>query len=197
LFVIDYVLIMSEEVDYGYGDCQPDDGYGDGTPAAAAVDYGYGDEAVAPTSAIGTKIIDYVKKSSDNGMDYGYGDGDPMDYGYGDDDGESPAVAHETTAPSPLEDRRPKRRCSVTKYTIENEDQESPLTAHTRINDFRNGSCSVVVVDDAKSTTTTSTPETVSSAVETKSSAASSETDGAAKKKKGMMHRIRKRLSIV
>jgi hypothetical protein len=59
---------------------------------ATAVDYGYGVEASAPTTAIGT-MIDYVKTTSDNGMDYGYGDGDPMDYGYG-DDASCAATAH-------------------------------------------------------------------------------------------------------
>ena len=81
------------EVDYGYGD-------------AAPVDYGYGDAT----------------------PDYGYGDASPDDnsnkttststaddYGYGDCDGGAPAV--------PQQERRPRRRCSITKYSLEAQEE--------------------------------------------------------------------------
>jgi hypothetical protein len=83
--------------DYGYGDTtSPDYGYGD-----AAVEYGYGDaDAAAPPD-----------------MDYGYGDNASApntDYGYGDDAGPGDVAPVKL----PTETRKPKRRCSVTKYSL-------------------------------------------------------------------------------
>jgi hypothetical protein len=184
-------MASKDEVEYGYGDCQPDYGYGDGAPTV--VDYGYNNNGAAAADHANKKSV-----TADHAavMDYGYGDGsptaDPMDYGYGDG---SPDEAPVSDPAMSQEDRRPKRRCSVTKYTIENEDQESPLTAHTRINEFRNGS--VVVVEDDAAAATPSTTTTLTTASPEAAVSDSKPEDGRVAKKKGMMHRIRKRLSIV
>lgn len=105
--------------DYGYDDA----------------DYGYGDDA--------------------QNMDYGYGDAPADDYGYGDTptDYDAPAqdygyeqedVVAEEIAPKR---RTPKRRCSVTKYSLvsaaENGGAEAEmvknLNAAEMLNQFRNG----------------------------------------------------------
>lgn len=62
-------------------------------------------------------------------VDYGYGD---MDYGYGDPEPEQTDSKGEEAAPV----GRPKRRCSVTKFSLPT---ETPLTAASVINDLRNG----------------------------------------------------------
>ena len=94
--------------DYGYGDAQPDYGYGEdmgyGDGAPDSTDYGYGNSAPDNT--------DYGYGDSAPATDYGYGDAAPeQDYGYGDS---SP-----TPAPPAPTKRRPRRRCSVTKYSLE------------------------------------------------------------------------------
>jgi hypothetical protein len=105
--------------DYDYED-QYDYGYGEG----AADDYGYGGDS-APD-------------------DYGYGDSAPDDYGYGPtDDVEQDTVAEEI-APKR---RTPKRRCSVTKYSLvsaaENGGAEAEMVKNLQaaeiMNQFRNG----------------------------------------------------------
>lgn len=84
--------------DMGYGDAQPDYGYGDGAPAT---DYGYGD---------GSPSTDYGYGDAAPSVDYGYGDDAPAtDYGYGDSAPAQPAEPK----------RRPKRRCSVTKFSLQ------------------------------------------------------------------------------
>lgn len=104
---------MAATVDYGYGD-SPDYGYGDTQP-----DYGYGE--TQPDYGYG--------ESKPDETDYGYGDAKPSeDFGYGDAKPDDPA---------PQEERRPKRRCSVTRYSIA--PQQAPLNAAAVINDFRNG----------------------------------------------------------
>jgi hypothetical protein len=104
---------MAASLDYGYGD---------------AMDYGYGDSA-QPDYGYGKSQPDYGYGEPQ--PDYGYGD-DPKpaseDYGYGDAKPDEPA---------PQEDRRPKRRCSVTRYSIA--PQQAPLNAAAVINDLRNG----------------------------------------------------------
>jgi hypothetical protein len=155
------------EVDYGYGDV--DYGYGDSAPAT---DYGYGDAAPSDQP------------------DYGYGDAAPveqMDYGYGD------AAPEE----APPKDRRPKRRCSVTKFSLAT---ETPLTAASVINDLRMGVTAdqqQPPADDCKSAVT---DETGSMDLDQDLTKAAEEeprkADAAAGKKQGMMSRIRRRLSI-
>jgi hypothetical protein len=90
------------EVDYGYGEPEPDYGYGD---EPAAEDYGYGDE---PTPEADYGYGDAAPATDD----YGYGDGGApggTDYGYGDDE----------PTPLPKAAGRPKRRCSVTKFSLD------------------------------------------------------------------------------
>ncbi len=81
------------QTDFAFGDSQPSSSYGESQPSNA--DYGYGDSAPSNT-------------------DYGYGDSPPgnTDYGYGDSE---PA---ESVKEEP-KTRRPRRRCSVTKYSLE------------------------------------------------------------------------------
>lgn len=114
---------MSASVDYGYGD-SPDYGYGD----SMQQDYGYGEPQ--PDYGYGEPQPDYgYGDSKPKEADYAYGDSAPSDeYGYGDAKPDDPV---------PQEDRRPKRRCSVTRYSIA--PQSAPLNAAAVINDLRNG----------------------------------------------------------
>jgi hypothetical protein len=111
---------------YGYGDASPNDdaakyGYGDAPPNDAAK-YGYGDSA------------------PEDGAKYGYGDAPPSDsaanYGYGeaspDEGGSNPE-----SQPS----RRPRRRNSVTRYSIVAQDAViTEFVAHANVIDqFRQG----------------------------------------------------------
>lgn len=166
------------EVDYGYG--ETDYGYGDAAPADQT-DYGYGDDAAPAT--------DYGYGESAAQQDYGYGDGAPqdsMDYGYGDAEPEQ----------VPPIDRRPKRRCSVTKFSLAT---ETPLTAASVINDLRMGLTS----DDCKSAVTDETgsldtdqeyaSQPVVEAPKPKEIAMAAAATG---KKPGMIGRIRRRLSV-
>ena len=133
--------------DYGYEDAEPDYGYGDVSA------YGYGDGS--PDES------DYGYGDTKPDEDYGYGDAKPdMDYGYGDakpddDNRYSDAKPDKDyghgTPPSPAapaapsENRRPKRRCSVTKYSLEeskgSQEQEmvQQLNAAQMLENFRNG----------------------------------------------------------
>jgi hypothetical protein len=71
----------------------------------AEVDYGYG----SPQPDYG-----YGEDPKPAEVDYGYGDDAPVtDYGYGDDEAAAP---QEQAAAA--KSRRPKRRCSVTKYSL-------------------------------------------------------------------------------
>lgn len=89
------------QVDYGYGDAQPDYGYGDAQP-----DYGYGDAQPVSTKeetiyAVDDRISRWLHTYRNLIQDYGYG---------------------EQTQPEAVkqaEERRPRRRCSVTKYSLE------------------------------------------------------------------------------
>jgi hypothetical protein len=78
--------------------------------------YGYGD---------GEPDADYGYGEAGADTDYGYGDQD-LDYGYGDEEQTKPVEEEPKT--------RPKRRCSVTKYNLENNDA---LTAADRIRELR------------------------------------------------------------
>lgn len=64
-------------------------------------DYGYGDQN-----------MDYGYGDQNNSTEYKYGDSSNMDYGYGDSAPAEPAKE----APKA---RRPRRRCSVTKYSLQ------------------------------------------------------------------------------
>lgn len=133
-------MVCQEQVDYGYGDAEPDPvdyGYGD-------VDYGYGDAAPDQDYGYGDAQPDYgygdAKPSEDYGYgdaqpDYGYGDAKPdEDYGYGDQVEEKPKEEPKKPA-----GRRPKRRCSVTKYTLD-ETAQAAQTHVDIIQQMREGS---------------------------------------------------------
>lgn len=161
------------EVDYGYGD-QNDYGYETSGP-----DMGYGDAS---------PDMGYGNAAPDSNMDYGYGEAAPdMDYGYGD--------ASPDPEPMPIEEKRPKRRCSVTKFSLAT---ETPLTAASVINDLRMGlpiapSSSSDMNDNDCCAKSVVTDETRSDdGMKTPTPA-----DAAAPKKNGMISRIRRRLSIV
>lgn len=91
-----------------------DYGYGD-------TDYGYGDPEPQQTNSTMANV------------DYGYGD---TDYGYGDPEPEQTNDTFKVEEEAPPKDRRPKRRCSVTKFSLAT---ETPLTAASVINDLRMG----------------------------------------------------------
>jgi len=138
-------------------------------------------------------------------VDYGYGDAGPDegDYGYGD--------AEPAPAPVEAETKRPKRRCSVTKFSLES--QEGPasgLMAADVIKNFRNSApppppepvpvpvpVPEPVVDDCCKSTVTD--DTFDSSAEITPSEQTAEMKAKAKsagRKKGMMNRIRRRLSV-
>jgi hypothetical protein len=134
------------------------------------IDYGYGDDA---------------------GDDYGYGDGSPdgdecaatpeEDYGYGDSDpADEPVMA-------PPEKSRPKRRCSVTKYNLDN---DNVLTAADRIKELRDES----TVPDTKGYQTDEKSSEEGSTQDSSSPPSTMKPE--VMKKKGVMSRMRKRLSL-
>jgi hypothetical protein len=166
------------EVDYGYGD--QDYGYEDAGP-----DMGYGEASPGMGYGDASPDMGYGSAAPDSSMDYGYGDATPdMDYGYGD--------ASPDPVPAPKEDKRPKRRCSVTKFSLAT---ETPLTAASVINDLRmglpppqsssdsldNDCAKSIVTDETRSDDGMKTPPVTEEAP----------------KKNGMISRIRRRLSIV
>jgi pyruvate/2-oxoglutarate dehydrogenase complex dihydrolipoamide acyltransferase (E2) component len=101
-----YDANYGDTADYGYGDSgggAEDYGYGDSADAAAS-DYGYGDDAG------GYGYGDDDNGGAGGGGDYGYGDAPPD---------EAPAAPAPTTAPEAK--NRPKRRSSVTRFSMEAE----------------------------------------------------------------------------
>jgi len=127
--------------DYGYGDAKPDGqdyGYGDAKPDDQ--DYGYGD-------------------AKPDDQDYGYGDAKPddQDYGYGDakpdEDQELQRCGVGRTQSDDgieygqptIRRFRPKRRCSITKYSLEasadsSKVKQDMIGQHQQVIDgFRNG----------------------------------------------------------
>ena len=117
-----------DKTDYGYGDAQPEYGYGDAQPeyGNAQPDYGYGD--AQPDYGYGDAQPDYGY--GDAQPDYGYGDAQP-DYGYGDAQPDEAPPAHACAEPMAADaskkEKRPKRRCSVTRFSIEAEACDRPL----------------------------------------------------------------------
>lgn len=101
---------MATSDPYGYGDATPDVssyGYGDASPDTNA--YGYGD-------------------ASPDSNPYGYGDSNTYEYGdanpYGYGDANPPAEGHARR-------ERPRRRCSVTKYSLDAQDEVKATDAAT------------------------------------------------------------------
>jgi hypothetical protein len=160
------------EVDYGYGDepaAETDYGYGD--EPAAETDYGYGDDPAA------------------DGADYGYGDAAPAtdDYGYGD---AAPATDDygygDEPTPLPKAAGRPKRRCSVTKFSLDSGPPPPEMVLQTP---------EAPPEIDEKSTEATISCNVSDDGEETDQ--VSTELDmGSKKKKSGMMSKIRKRMSL-
>ncbi|KAG7366127.1 hypothetical protein IV203_028797 [Nitzschia inconspicua] len=105
---------------YGYGNAEPDYGYGNGSPTANRenVDYGYGDAQPDTT-------------------DYGYGDAQPDTAGYGYGDAQPDGNRADDDQPK----RSNRRRNSVTRYSIVCQDAvKNEFDAHANIIDqFRNG----------------------------------------------------------
>ncbi len=144
-----YGSSSSKDVDkYGYGDGCPSDGaakygYGHASPNNDVAKYGYGDASPHHAAKYG-----YGDSSADDAAKYGYGDASPKDetsaYGYGDGspDGRS---SHGTTSGSGADDtqpqRRPRRRNSVTRYSIVAQDAvKQEFVAHANVIDqFRQG----------------------------------------------------------
>jgi len=167
--------------DMGYGHAEPDldYGYGDAEPDSPE-DYGYGDAEPDPPE------------------DYGYGDAEPdppEDYGYGD-------AAPDDPTPLPEEKKRPKRRCSVTKFSLEEaEGPQSGLMAADVIKNFRNGAVPApepapVVVDDCNKSFSTEETRSMDSVAAISPEQKKQPKAKGTVRKKGMMSRIRKRLSI-
>lgn len=103
---------------YGYGDASPNNdaakyGYGDSSPNDDAAKYGYGDTS-----------------RSDDAAQYGYGDATP-------DSGSTPSSANGDAD----SERRPRRRNSVTRYSIVAQDAvKQEFVAHANaIDQFRQG----------------------------------------------------------
>jgi hypothetical protein len=168
------------EVDYGYGDATPetDYGYGDGAPET---DYGYGDAAPQTNYGYGSAKPD---------TDYGYGDAKPdTDYGYGDAAGTD--YGYGTEEPAGNSERQPvKRRCSVTKYSLQT---AQPPVSETEQQAQRTPQ------SDEKSTARTAASSCASSTDGMDHHSSLHKNDVVHKKhhpKTGMLKKIRKRLSI-
>lgn len=179
------------DVDYGYGDDAAAYGYGDDAP-----DYGYGDDAV-PDYGYGDAAADYgYGDTEDLGYgateDYGYGDqGDP--YGYGD------AAPDEAPGPLPPKtEKRPKRRCSVTRFSIEAEANNKPLDYNWTEGQEGRPAESAPEAEPADEKSQARTESTVDTNEEAEDSMLDKiPVDKLKMPKKGMMSKIRKRLSIM
>lgn len=167
-------------------------GYGD------AEEYGYGESAPAEPD------LGYGHAAPDTD-DYGYGDATPDtdDYGYGDASPDDMDMGYGEAAPQPpaAEKKRPKRRCSVTKFSLVSTDgPPTGLMAADVIKNFRNAApppMSSPTVSDECTKSTTLTEETLSVDsfdVNAMNGCAARKEE---RKSKGMMGRIRKRLSII
>mmetsp|Transcript_2812 Transcript_2812/g.4498 ORF Transcript_2812/g.4498 Transcript_2812/m.4498 type:complete len:212 (-) Transcript_2812:221-856(-) len=135
---------MSTMVDYGYGDAAPDSadkygygdyGYGDAAPDSADK-YGYGDAAPDDAAKYGYGDSQPSNGNNNSNTDYGYGDAQP-DYGYGD----AAPTDYGSTDGDGEPKRRPRRRNSVTRYSLVCQDQvKNEFAAHENmIDQFRNG----------------------------------------------------------
>lgn len=200
-------LDIMAEVDYGYGEAT-DYGY-DAPPA----DYGYGEQpdygyGEAPTADYGYEQTDYGYGQPD----YGYGDDQP-DLGYGDARPDEP----EEAKPEPVAPRRQqvKRRCSVTKFSLDAGAQEANKAQQdmrNMVDMLRQGGAppappaeepvySAPVVqepsDDKSSTAMTSGTVSCDSSFDGEELSGSKQLQAQeTKTKRGMMSRMRKRLSV-
>eukprot|EP00429_Kryptoperidinium_foliaceum_P053529 CAMPEP_0176091066 /NCGR_PEP_ID=MMETSP0120_2-20121206/45609_1 /TAXON_ID=160619 /ORGANISM="Kryptoperidinium foliaceum, Strain CCMP 1326" /LENGTH=271 /DNA_ID=CAMNT_0017424951 /DNA_START=157 /DNA_END=972 /DNA_ORIENTATION=+ len=138
---------------YGYGD--PDSSadkngkyeYGDAAPDDAAK-YGYGEEPDYASYGYGNAAPDYASYGygeTENSADiYGYGDpDDAAKYGYGDEDQKRPPNrSHSADSISGGRRERPRRRGSVTKYSLETAEavKEEYEKNNEILNQYRSGS---------------------------------------------------------
>lgn len=184
------------DVDYGYGD-SGDYGYGDSAP-----DYGYGDDNQDYGYGDGGGGEDYGYGDAAPDQDYGYGDGAPdQDYGYGDASPDQDyGYGDEAPAPLPTKapEKRPKRRCSVTRFSIEAEANDKPLDYNWTPEQAQQPAPepepeAAPAADEKSSAQTESTVDTN----EGGSMIDKIPVDKLNMPKKGMMSRIRKRLSIM
>ena len=135
--------------------------------------------------------VDYGYGDSD---DYGYGDATPDDYGYADAAPEEygyEADSGPSKVPQEAVDKRPKRRCSVTKFNL---DQDSALTAADRIRDMRTEAPPSPQPDNASSDDNNSCDEADDD--EANEIATSGPIKKEVKSKKSALSRLRKRLSV-
>lgn len=190
---------MGDDVDYGYS-TQDYEGLGYGPDSGeqydyndpSAMDYGYGD---TPTD------YGYDETPTDYGYDetptdYGYGDS-PGDFGYGD---AAPDEANENPAPlPPPKEKRPKRRCSVTRFSIEAEANNKSLdydwTPEQPAQQAAPEAAPEPAADEKSSAQTESTVESSDEGGSMLDKINKDKVNAAPKK--GMMSRIRKRLSIM
>lgn len=207
-----HVNIMTEvdygygpEADYGYSTEQPEYGYG-----GQQQDYGYGEQT------------DYgYGEQTDNGeqKDYGYGEqtdygyGEQTDYGYGDakPDDDEPKQA-EPAAPR----KQVKRRCSVTKFSLDagvQEAQQAQQDMKNMVDLLRQQPAAVeapapvyVEYTEPESVMQETSDDKSAAAQTSGTMSCESSYDGSEpeavmhtherKVKKGMMSRMRKRLSV-
>jgi hypothetical protein len=120
---------------YGYGDTNAADKYGYGDTSNDANKHGNGDTNAADKYGYGDTTKDVSKygygETKATTDKYGYGDtsNDANKYGYGDTNNLRSASAHSTASGDSTERRhRPRRRGSVTKYSLEA--QEEVATEH-------------------------------------------------------------------
>jgi hypothetical protein len=179
-----------DQNDYGYGDASPDMGYGDASPdmgyGDASPDMGYGD--ASPDMGYGVAEPDMGYGAAEPDMGYGVAQPD-MDYGYGDATPDEPVVE--------VVDKRPKRRCSVTKFSLAT---ETPLTAASVINDLRMGLAVTPLpsaTDDCAKSTVTDETRSLDYDKPTAPPECAPPLQQTAPKKNGMISRIRRRLSVV
>lgn len=189
------------DVDYGYGDdAVADYGYGDDAPA----DYGYGDDAAPTDYGYGDGgAEDYGYGDAAPEADYGYGDAAPDadPYGYGDAAPEAEYGYGDEPAPMEAPKTRPKRRCSVTRFSIEAEACDKPLDYGWQ-GDGQPPAAEEPVSDEKSSAQTESTIESAGDHEHDEDEEGGSmidkiKVDKLNMPKKGMMSRIRKRLSIM
>jgi hypothetical protein len=141
---------------YGYGDASPDTdsklGYEAPTPCCDTDKYGYGPSKDESNNPYG--YGDSNPNGNGNSNQHGYGDTNP--YGYG----------NETQPEQPPRRERPRRRCSVTKYSLEEAQQQVKEIIDSKTDEAP----SLALTDEAPSSSLDFSVEEVSPEKKTKSS---------------------------
>jgi hypothetical protein len=114
-------MVADPKVDYGYGDAAP-----------STTDYGYGD--AAPSTNASNDANNANNKHGDEstattGTDYGYGSTDSNQYGYGDTSSGGGGGGE-----PPRRRERPRRRGSVTKYSLDATQEVQNKQSNTQSN---------------------------------------------------------------